>query len=63
MVHAFEGNMAETKTMLPVIESFMTAHQLLDITVVADAGMISKANQKAIEAAELSFICCRSWPA
>jgi hypothetical protein len=37
-VHAFEGNMAETKTMLPVIESFMTAHQLPDITVVADAG-------------------------
>jgi Transposase DDE domain len=55
-VHAFEGNMAETKTMLPVIESFMTAHQLPDITVVADAGMISEANQKAIEAAGLSFI-------
>jgi Transposase DDE domain len=56
MVSAFEGNMAETKTMLPVIESFMTAHQLPDVTVVADAGMISEANQKAIEAAGLSFI-------
>jgi hypothetical protein len=55
-VHAFEGNMAETKTMLPVIESFMTAHQLPDVTIVADAGMISQANQKAIEAAGLSFI-------
>jgi len=55
-VHAFEGNMAETKTMLPVIESFMAAHQLPDVTVVADAGMISEANQKAIEAAGLSFI-------
>jgi hypothetical protein len=55
-IHAFEGNMAETKTMLPVIESFMTAHQLPDVTVVADAGMISEANQKAIEAAGLSFI-------
>jgi hypothetical protein len=42
--------------MLPVIESFMTAHQLPDVTVVADAGMISEANQKAIEAAGLSFI-------
>jgi Transposase DDE domain len=51
MVSAFEGNMAETKTMLPVIESFMTAHQLPDVTVVADAGMISEANQKAIEMA------------
>jgi Transposase DDE domain len=56
MVSAFEGNMAETKTMLPVIEAFMTAHQLPDVTVVADAGMISEANQKAIEAAGLSFI-------
>jgi len=55
-VHAFEGNKAETKTMLPVIESFMAAHDLPDVTVVADAGMISEANQKAIEAAGLSFI-------
>ncbi len=56
MVSAFEGNKAETKTMLPVIEAFMAAHQLPDVTVVADAGMISEANQKAIEAAGLSFI-------
>jgi Transposase DDE domain len=56
MVSAFEGNKAETKTMLPVIEAFMAAHQLPDITVVADAGMISEANQKDIEAAGLSFI-------
>jgi Transposase DDE domain len=56
MVSAFEGNKAETKTMLPVIEAFMTAHQLPDVTVVADAGMVSEANQKAIEAAGLSFI-------
>ena len=56
MVSAFEGNKAETKTMLPVIEAFMAAHQLPDVTVVADAGMISDANQKAIEAAGLSFI-------
>jgi hypothetical protein len=32
MVSAFEGNRAETKTMLPVIEAFMTAHRLLDVT-------------------------------
>ena len=56
MVSAFEGNKAETKTMLPVIEAFMAAHRLPDVTVVADAGMISEANQKAIEAAGLSFI-------
>jgi hypothetical protein len=56
MVDAFEGNKAETLTMLPVIRSFMTAHQLPDVTVVADAGMVSAANQKAIEDAGLSFI-------
>jgi hypothetical protein len=56
MVSAFEGNKAETKTMLPVIEAFMTAHQLPDVTIVADAGMVSDANRKDIEAAGLSFI-------
>jgi hypothetical protein len=48
MVQAFEGNRAETATMLPVISAFKTAHQLTDVTVVADAGMISETNQTAI---------------
>jgi hypothetical protein len=56
VLSAFEGNKAGTKTMLPVIRAFMTARQLPDVTVVADAGMISEASQKAIEAAGLSFI-------
>jgi transposase len=56
MVSAFEGNEAETKTMLPVIESFMAPRDLPDVTIVADAGMVSEANQKEIEAAGLSFI-------
>jgi hypothetical protein len=30
MLSAFEGNRAETKTMLPVIEEFMAARQLPD---------------------------------
>ncbi len=72
-VNAFEGNKAEKATMLPVIEAFMRAHQLRDVTVVADAGMISAANQEAIEEAGLSFIlavkipelpyCVRTWQA
>jgi hypothetical protein len=71
MVEAFEGNKAETATMLPVINAFKAAHQLTDVTVVADAGMISEANQIAIGAAGLSFILgtripflpdvCREW--
>jgi hypothetical protein len=55
-VEAFEGNRAETATMLPVINAFKAAHQLTDVTVVADAGMISEANQVALAAAGLSFI-------
>jgi hypothetical protein len=56
MLEAFEGNKAETKTMLPTITSFMAAHQLKDVTVVADAGMFSEANREAIEDAGLSYI-------
>jgi hypothetical protein len=55
-VEAFEGNKAETLTMLPTLQAFMTAHALPDVTVVADAGMVSAGNQKAIEDAGLSFI-------
>ena len=56
MVGAFEGNKAETLTMLPTIRSFVDAYDLADVTVVVDAGMISAANQRAIERAGLSFI-------
>jgi Transposase DDE domain len=55
-VEAFEGNKAETATMLPVINAFKAAHNLSDVTVVADAGMISEANQIALQASGLSFI-------
>jgi hypothetical protein len=55
MVEAFEGNRAETKIMLPTIRSFMAAHQLADVTVVADAGMVSEANREAIEDGGLSY--------
>lgn len=56
MVNAFEGNRAEATTMLPVLQAFQRAHGITGVTVVADAGMISRANQVAIEAAGMSFI-------
>lgn len=56
MVEAFEGNKAETTTMLPVIRSFMAAHQLPDVVIVADAGMVSEANKQQLETEGLSFI-------
>ena len=55
-VHAFDGNTAETKTILPVIQAFAAAHGLPEVTVVADAGMLSQANLAAIEDAGLKFI-------
>jgi hypothetical protein len=55
-VHAFEGNTAETTTILPVLRAFMAAYGLPEVTVVADAGMLSEANLAAIEDAGLRFI-------
>jgi hypothetical protein len=56
MVNAFEATLAETTTTLPTIKAFMAAHRLRDVVIVADAGMISENNMKAIEATGLSFI-------
>ena len=56
MVNAFEGNRAETTTMLPVLQAFQRVHGITGVTVVADAGMISRANQQTIEQAGMSFI-------
>jgi hypothetical protein len=56
LVNAFEGNKAETKTMLPTIKDFMAIHGLADVIIVADAGMVSEENRKALEAEGLSFI-------
>jgi Transposase DDE domain len=56
MVEAFEGNRAETKTMIPVIRGFVDAHGIAGVSVVADAGMMSEANLKDVEDAGWSFI-------
>lgn len=55
-IHVFEGNKAETKTLIPVITTFQQRHQVSDMVVVADAGMLSAANLNALEDAGLSFI-------
>ena len=39
MVEAFEGNRAETTTIIASLQAFQAAHALPEITVVADAGM------------------------
>jgi transposase len=55
-VHAFNGNTAETTTILPALRAFMVAHRVPQVTVVADAAMMSEANLKRIEDAGLRFI-------
>lgn len=49
-------HLVPTRIVEPVSKAFMTAHQLPDVTVVADAGMVSEANQIQIDAAGLSLI-------
>ncbi len=55
-LHSFEGNKAETKTIVPVVEEFKKRHGLLGLTVVADAGMLSAANLEALAAAGYTYI-------
>jgi hypothetical protein len=55
-VDLFEGNKAETKTLIPVLTRFRDRHQAHDIVVVADAGMLSVANLLALEDNGLRFI-------
>jgi hypothetical protein len=55
-VHLFEGNKAETTTLIPVLSAFAQRHGVRDMVVVADAGMLSAAcpGQTAESAAVLS---------
>jgi len=62
MVDAFEGNRAETKTMIPLIRGFVDAHGIAGVTVVADAGMMSEANLKDVEDTGWSFIVAGKLP-
>jgi hypothetical protein len=55
-LQSFEGNTAETATILPVVEVFKKQHGLQDITVVADAGMLSSKNLEALAKAGYSYI-------
>lgn len=55
-IACFEGNKAETLTLLPVIKRFQQAHQITDMVVVADAGMLSETNLTAVHEAGLWFI-------
>jgi len=57
-VGCFEGNTAETRTLVPVITAFADRHDLGEIPMViaADAGMLSATNLTALDEAGLGFI-------
>lgn len=55
-LHSFEGNTAETNTILPVMKEFKKQHNLSNITVVADAAMLSHKNLEALSTAGYTYI-------
>lgn len=55
-VEMFSGNTFEGHTMLPVIRKLQKEHGIKTLTIVADAGMLSKSNIEEIEKAGLSYI-------
>ena len=57
-IGCFEGNTAETTTIVPIVTSFLERHCLqgTPMVVAADAGMLSGANLKALDELDLSFI-------
>src|SRR5699024_6415481 len=55
-IGCFEGNKAETTTIVPIIRQFQARHGVADMVVVADAGMLSATNLAALDEANLKFI-------
>lgn len=52
----FEGNTSETKTLIPIIESFQKKFSIGKPIVVADAGLLSQKNIDALIKAEYTYI-------
>jgi transposase len=55
-IGCFEGNKAETTTLIPIIEGFQARHGVADMVDVADAGMLSASNLRALDEAQLRFV-------
>ncbi|MCI4013176.1 IS1634 family transposase [Brevibacterium sp. ZH18] len=55
-IGCFEGNKAETFTMIPIVKGFQDRHGVSDMVIVADAGMLSTANLTELDDAGLRFI-------
>jgi len=55
-INSFEGNKAETKTIIPVLKRFREENKIKEITVVADAGMLSANNLELLDGDGYKFI-------
>ena len=55
-IGCFEGNKAETATILPIIRQFAVRHGIENMVVVADAGMLSATNLRELDEAGFGFI-------
>jgi hypothetical protein len=55
-IGCFEGNKAETLTIVPIVKTFQQRHDITDMVVVADAGMLSGTNLRDLDDARLRFI-------
>ena len=55
-IGCYQGNKAETLTIVPIVKAFQARHGLADMVVVADAGMLSSSNLKELDEANLRFI-------
>ncbi|WP_460763296.1 IS1634 family transposase, partial [Nocardiopsis oceani] len=55
-IGCFEGNKAETATLIPIIKAFQARHGVAEMVVVADAGMLSATNLRELDEAHLRFI-------
>jgi len=55
-LQSFEGNKAETRTILPVIQEFLGENRLTKTTIVADAAMMSAPNLAALAEAGYTYI-------
>ena len=55
-IGCWEGNTAETSTIIPIVKAFQARHDLSGMVIVADAGMLSASNLSDLDEAGLRFI-------
>lgn len=55
-VDIFEGNKFEGHTIIPVVSAFQKRHDIKNLTVIADAAMLSRSNMEELTKNNLSYI-------